>query len=277
MLGEKYLKGGGIRKDEAKAIECFQESATKGHAKAYNTLAECYMNGIGVDVDLQKGLEMAKKSLELGYEEANISIGELLFKQGVRYACGKGVEKNMQKAVELYKQACNYQNPKAYHNLAICYFLGSGVSKDGQTGLNLAKKSFDLGNMNACGAIRDYYFSGHFEPQNYAEAHKWALIGAKADITNCQIMVADDFALGRGTEKDLRKASSWFEKVADNVKATSEDRGYACWKYAMIMAGFGNITIAKDYIKEAQELGYKKAITEGPEWLKIIRDIKTGK
>src|SRR5688572_26620634 len=47
-LGQKYLKGEGVLRDEAKCFELTQKAADQGHAEALAMLGYCYSVGAGV-------------------------------------------------------------------------------------------------------------------------------------------------------------------------------------------------------------------------------------
>ena len=49
---------------------------------------------------------------------------------GTCYDFGEGVEKDMTKAIELYRRAIDLNNLFAMNDLAICYLKGEGVEKD---------------------------------------------------------------------------------------------------------------------------------------------------
>ena len=62
---------------------------------------------------------------------------------GIMYANGDGVEKNEQKAVELYKKACDGGEMAGCTNLGFMYANGNGVEKNEQKAAELFKKACD--------------------------------------------------------------------------------------------------------------------------------------
>ena len=76
---------------------------------------------------------------------------------GVMYADGNGVEKNEQKAVELYKKACDGGEMLGCFNLGTMYAKGSGTEKDLGKAAELFKKACDGGDMNGCRSLDTIY------------------------------------------------------------------------------------------------------------------------
>ena len=72
---------------------------------------------------------------------------------GSRYAIGNGVEKDLGKAVELFKKACDGGDMLGCSNLGFMYAHGNGVEKNEQKAAELYKKACDGGEMNACRSL----------------------------------------------------------------------------------------------------------------------------
>ena len=69
---------------------------------------------------------------------------------GAMYEYGNGVEKNQQKAAQLYKKACDGGNMRGCRNLGVMYEEGDGVEKDLGKAAELFKKACDFGLEEAC-------------------------------------------------------------------------------------------------------------------------------
>lgn len=200
--------------------------------------------------------------------EAAGGNSEAMVKLGRKIKNGEVRDKSIEDAVSLFREAMSKGNAKAYNALARCYLGGTGVPLDGPKALELAMKSYEMGYIHACETIGTYYRMGKFIPIDHVNGHKWDMIGTEKNVL-CQIRVAIDYAEGQGgVVKNENKAAYWYKKVADNRKVNRKDRGYASWRYALLIGGLGNIPEGKKYIRQAQDLGYKRAIEVGDDFLK---------
>ena len=91
-LGECYMLGAGITKNEVEAVQWYKRAAYGGHTIAQYKLGECYENGTGVAKNQYQELEWYRKSAEAGYVKAQYSMG-------VKYAKGRGVKQNSRAAI----------------------------------------------------------------------------------------------------------------------------------------------------------------------------------
>ena len=68
---------------------------------------------------------------------------------GVCYEYGTGVEKDEQRAVELYQKAAEQGDATAQFNLEVCYENGTGVAKDEQMAVELYQNAAEQGHAGA--------------------------------------------------------------------------------------------------------------------------------
>lgn len=64
-VGDCYLKGLGVDKDEKLAFKYFKLSADQNNIEAYKRVSECYLKGIGVDKNPQLAEEYSKNTQKL--------------------------------------------------------------------------------------------------------------------------------------------------------------------------------------------------------------------
>ncbi len=108
-----YYGNGGVDRDLSKAFELFQLSATKGCSVSQYGLATMYLNGKGTEKDEEKAYEWFKKSAEGGEANAQVFLAR-------SYAEGKPpfIEKDINKAIELFQKAISKEYLPAYNELA---------------------------------------------------------------------------------------------------------------------------------------------------------------
>ena len=104
---------------------------------------------------------------------------------GDMYYFGYSVERNYQKAMELFQKSAMQKNTSALNNVGIMYQYGLGVEKDNEKALEYFEKSALQKNPNA--RLRSRYES----MKDYTNAFKWYEEALKADIMTA------GFKLGR--------------------------------------------------------------------------------
>ena len=118
-----------------------------------------------------KKYDEAMKAFKL-VEKAKAIEGKTM--QGVIFANNDYSKKNVKKAVKLLK-ACSETNPIAAFYLATLYENGKGVEKDMQKAIELYTKSADAGYGTAQSYLGDIYYEGRGIEQNYTKAVEYYL------------------------------------------------------------------------------------------------------
>lgn len=106
FLGWLYARGEGCEKDKNKAITFFERAAKMGDAEALYGIATIYYE----EKDYVKAIFYLEGSKENGFTPAWRWLG-------VMYHLGLGVDKNIDKAFELYSEAAKRGNAAASINL----------------------------------------------------------------------------------------------------------------------------------------------------------------
>ena len=133
-LGVLYERGFGVPQDYDMAFVLYNDAAQKGNAYGCYNLGLCHQFGRGTEVDIIKAVEMYKKAVDAGYPDTTVyfRIGQLLFSLddgecyewlvksadsgdlfarigiGACIAKGLGTERDIDKAVEIFKAAIEY-------------------------------------------------------------------------------------------------------------------------------------------------------------------------
>ena len=168
-LGGIYYHGMLAKRDYLEAIKWYTKAAEQGHTKAQFNLGYIYFDGRGVKKNHDKALKWflkaakqhdAKSEIYVGriYEEkqdytnafkwysqiANSGYPKVQYKLWQMYRDGKGVKKDLQKAIYYLIKSTSQSYPDAQHDLGKLYLSGNGVEKDeieGQKLLDLARKN----------------------------------------------------------------------------------------------------------------------------------------
>jgi len=73
-LGNCYMNGQGVEKDQKIAAEWFRKAADQGMKEAQFALGNCYMNGQGVEKDPKLAAEWFRKAADQGMKEAQDAL-----------------------------------------------------------------------------------------------------------------------------------------------------------------------------------------------------------
>ena len=88
----------------------------------------------------------------------------------VRLQNGKGVEKDLKKAVELFYNSAIQGYANAQSNLGECYYNGEGVEQDHAEAFKWMKKAAEQGDADAQSVVGDMYSDGDGVQQDEEEA-----------------------------------------------------------------------------------------------------------
>lgn len=150
---------------------------------------------------------------------------------GARYIDGKGVEKNVEKGLQLYEQAAAKGLPIAYRNLAFAYWIGELVAQDRKLAVDYAREAAERGNVPAQYLMGVAYTGGDGIEQSFAKAIFWLRIAARGNHSGAMNSLGIRYANGEGVDKDMTMAAEWYQKATDagSVYAAS-NLAYLYWE-----------------------------------------------
>jgi TPR repeat protein len=97
-LGNLYVAGRGVPKDEAKGAALCRQAAERGEPDAQTDLGNLYLQGIGVPHDVAQARHWYELAAAQGQPNASFVLGQI-------YWNGDGVARDQSKAAELWKAA----------------------------------------------------------------------------------------------------------------------------------------------------------------------------
>jgi TPR repeat protein len=243
-LGNMYLKGLGVDKDEKAAVNWYRKAAEKGNAQAMNNLGGSYANGHGVQKDEKAAVSWYRQAADKGDADAMTNLGGM-------YADGRGVEKDEKKAVNWYRQAADKGHASAMGNLGEMYDDGRGVEKDETKAANWYRKAADKGHAYAMHRLGVMYEYGRGVGRDDKEAVKWFRKAAAKEVAESMTGLGNMYREGHGLKRDDEEAVKWFRKAADKGEST-----------AMYNLGWMYV----------QGLGVRKDETEAVKWFRKAAD-----
>ncbi len=194
QIGNCYLNGLGIEKNEKKALGWYLKSAERGNSNAQYQLGYFYEYGIGTIKDEIKAFKWYLKSAEGGNSDAQYQLGYF-------YQYGVEIDKDEVKAFEWYLKSAEGGNSDAQYQLGYFYQYGVGIDKDEVKALEWYLKSAKGGNSKA--------------------QYKLYLKSAEEGNSDAQYQLGYFYQYGVGIDKDEEKAFEWYLKSAKggNFKA----------------------------------------------------------
>lgn len=211
-LAHLCLKGEVVEKNEKKAFENYKLAAAQNNRQALFNLAISYELGIGTEVDRLEAIRCYECAAELGDMEALYTLGR-------RFSRGLGVEKNLSKAFHYYERAASAGHADAEYHLAICYMNGEGTEKDEGLAVQLLRESAAKGNAHALVTLGALYEQGGPGIQiNERQAFQHYKMAAKKDKNHlqAQFLLAECFRFGRGVKTNKTKAVKFYTHAAAN-------------------------------------------------------------
>lgn len=147
-------------------------------------------------------------------EAAEAGDARAMFEIGSRYANGRGVKADMQKAAEWYEKAAALGFAPAQYRTGNLYEKGIGVTRDVKKAQDWYRQAAAQGNAGAMHNLAVLLAMGaDGVPDNDAAAH-WFLQAAELGITDSQFNLGILAAKGVGVPQDLEESYKWFALVA---------------------------------------------------------------
>ena len=133
---------------------------------------------------------------------------------GVRYAAGRGVERDYGEAVTWYRRAAEQGHAHGQTSLGAMYGTGRGVSKDDAEAVRWYRRAAEQGFARAQSWLGDMYRTGRGVGRDYAEAVRWFRRSAEQGHAGGQANLGYMYERGDGVSRDNTEAVRWYERSA---------------------------------------------------------------
>ncbi|HVT96536.1 MAG TPA: tetratricopeptide repeat protein, partial [Acidobacteriaceae bacterium] len=165
QLGNDYMVGHGVSKDEKQAAYWYEKAAEAGEPSAQKQIGFFYQAGIGVAADPVRAVHWYQLAAANGLVTARTNLG-------VAYLWGSGVRKDLSMAAQLFRQAAEKGDGRAATYLGNMYFAGNGMQQDkaaAEHWYRVGAKQHDPVAEFDLGAL----FSVEDHPHDFEKAAKW--------------------------------------------------------------------------------------------------------
>ena len=175
--------------------------------------AQCH---IGICYYEGKGIEQdVQKAVEWYRKAAEQGYADAQNRLGVRYDRGEGVEENSKIANEWYLKAAKQGHAKAQFNIGWHYYIGDGISENPKQAAYWFSKAAVQGHAEAQFYLGLAYLSGNGVPQDSKQAIDWFFKSANQNYALAQYLVGACYMGGEGIEENPVEAAFWYRKAAE--------------------------------------------------------------
>lgn len=225
-----------------------EQQANKGNIQALMILIDGYHNGLyGLPKDDQQALHWCK--IGNAFE-----INDITRRLASCYAMGFGVDPDLLKAMEYFKQAALRGDSIAMKCLASNYrHGGNGLNADYQLALNWYLKAAEAGDSEAMCELGIAFTDGVMVTPDYENAVAWFKRAVEAGNLNALCNLASCYFKGNGVEQNFSKAVELYARGAEQGDALAMCNLAACYFY-----GYGveiNREQARQLAKKSVSLG----------------------
>ena len=175
--------------------------------------AQCH---IGICYYEGKGIEQdVQKAVEWYRKAAEQGYADAQNRLGVRYDRGEGVEENSKIANEWYLKAAKQGHAKAQFNIGWHYYVGDGISEDSKQAAYWFSRAAEQGHADAQFYLGLSYLAGEGVTEDSKQAVAWFLKSANQNYALAQYLLGLCYKDGEGIEKNPVEAVFWWKKAAE--------------------------------------------------------------
>ncbi len=135
-LGFCYLYGIGVTKNPAQAFHWYHLAAKNGYAEAQYSLGLCYQHGWGVEKNDSQAVNWYRLAADQEHAQAQVNLGNCYKKR---------VGADFFVIARLYQSAADQGLAEGQANLGWCYHFGKGVEKDLNEAIRLYRLAIEQG------------------------------------------------------------------------------------------------------------------------------------
>lgn len=247
VLGNIYLRGESVQRDEPTAAKWLQAAALSDSTSAIVTLASLYQRGVGVPHDREKVQQLWQQAATLGSPEAMYNLGfSYVFGDYVDQDVAKGVPW-LEKAAERYNldamfllhrvyrgdyeseanyaQAMKWLHRAAEHPAAETSFIfllgqayeeGKLVKRDFVKAQEYYQLAAKLGDQDAPFKVGQLYQRGLGSAPQHKLALRFYRLGASRGSKEAMVAMYNNYFCGISVQYDPVKAQRWLDRAISN-------------------------------------------------------------
>ncbi len=191
-------------------------------------------------------------------EEGRITSGAARALLGKAYLYGWHLDSAPQKAVALFRDSAEAEDPRGMNALGYCLQRGIGTEQDYKAALKWLEKANVAGNAEGANNLGNSYCLGWGVGVDESKALELYRKAAEAGSAKGMYNVAKCYHLGLGVEKNRELALEWLEKAAakDDIEALL----FLGWEHAYGEREGEQVDKGVEYFTKAANLGSSEAM-----------------
>jgi localization factor PodJL len=147
-------------------------------------------------------------------KEANLGTANAQYEVGVRFADGRGVQRDLPRAALWLERAARQGLPPAQYRYARLAEKGDGMDKDVDTARRYYEQAAAAGNVQAMHNLGVLYADGAFGKADLPAALNWFSKSAEYGVKDSQYNLGIFYARGIAVPKDPAQSYHWFSLAA---------------------------------------------------------------
>ena len=250
-LGECYMKGEEVPRDEQEAVRWFmraaqlkdrweqelraesgeeKKSSSKRGRRALLALVVLAVLGGGAAVawryvapgwfydEAQQQLAQNHREQAVEYLTRSAELGDVRAQLalGQAYEDGSGIPRNPASAAEWYAKAAEQGDATAQYKMAQLLSAGAGVPRDMKRALDYLKAAAEKGVADAQSELGLQYLSGSWEKRDARQAVRWLTSAAAQGVAVAQHALYRCYWDGEGVERNEVEAVNWLRAAAQD-------------------------------------------------------------
>jgi uncharacterized protein len=155
-------------------------------------------------------------------EAALLGDVDAQFNLAMSYSFGKGVDQNLEKALDWFLKCAQKDDAKAKYYVGVMYLNGHGTEVDMEKAADWFMKSANQGDADAQCDLGIMYLQGRGVDRIETEAVSYFQKAAEQGHADAQLNLAVCYENGEGVEKDLAKAIILYCKAAEQGNSDAQ-------------------------------------------------------
>lgn len=230
-LAKQYLTGKGKPRNEARAMELYQQCAAAGSAQAMNAIGILYKEGIGVTADNKTAVEWLTKAGRAGYAQSWYNLG-MIYKEAT------GNDRDYKKAYDYYCKGADAGDEQSVYAKGYMHYKGLGCTQDYRQAAILFTRGADLGRSNSMYFLGLCYRNGYGVTQDIEKAKSLLTQAANKGY---------DMAIGELKSKEPENSNATAKALARQLKAAGNRYSPALNEYRKVEHNLPANTIEGTY------------------------------